>query len=159
GTQTSMTVGLVAVALSVVLGVVLGGISGYFGGLADQGIQRLIELLQSVPTVPIWLALSPALPRDLGVLRDYRNPVTGRVDHARARGARPVSGAPRGRLRARRQTRRLQSAADHSAPYGADVLEPYHRHELARHSGDDHQRDLALFSWRRDPTTSHQLGR
>jgi peptide/nickel transport system permease protein len=64
GTQTSMTVGLVAVAISVILGVVLGGISGYFGGIADQIIQRLIELLQSVPTIPIWLALSAALPRD-----------------------------------------------------------------------------------------------
>jgi len=64
GTQTSMTVGLVAVGLSVVLGVVLGGISGYFGGIPDQIIQRLIELLQSVPTIPIWLALSAALPRD-----------------------------------------------------------------------------------------------
>jgi peptide/nickel transport system permease protein len=64
GTQTSMTVGLVAVALSVILGVVLGGISGYMGGTADLIIQRLIELLQSVPTIPIWLALSAALPRD-----------------------------------------------------------------------------------------------
>ncbi len=64
GTQTSMTVGLVAVALSVVIGVVLGGISGYVGGKTDQVIQRLIELLQSVPTIPIWLALSAALPRD-----------------------------------------------------------------------------------------------
>jgi peptide/nickel transport system permease protein len=64
GTQTSMTVGLVSVALSVVLGVVLGGISGYVGGKTDQVIQRLIELLQSVPTIPIWLALSAALPRD-----------------------------------------------------------------------------------------------
>lgn len=64
GTQTSMTVGLVAVTLSVVFGVVLGGISGYFGGLTDLLIQRLIELLQSVPTIPIWLALSAALPRD-----------------------------------------------------------------------------------------------
>jgi peptide/nickel transport system permease protein len=64
GTQTSMTVGLVAVTLSVIFGVVLGGISGYFGGMADQVIQRLIELLQSVPTIPIWLALSAALPRD-----------------------------------------------------------------------------------------------
>jgi peptide/nickel transport system permease protein len=64
GTQTSMTVGLVAVALSVILGVVLGGISGYVGGKTDQVIQRLIELLQSVPTIPIWLALSAALPRD-----------------------------------------------------------------------------------------------
>ncbi|HTI79224.1 MAG TPA: ABC transporter permease [Acetobacteraceae bacterium] len=64
GTQTSMTVGLVAVTLSVILGVVLGGISGYFGGIIDQVIQRLIELLQSVPTIPVWLALSAALPRD-----------------------------------------------------------------------------------------------
>ncbi len=64
GTQTSMTVGLVAVTLSVVFGVVLGGISGYFGGVIDMVIQRLIELLQSVPTIPIWLALSAALPRD-----------------------------------------------------------------------------------------------
>ena len=64
GTQTSMTVGLVAVTLSVLLGVILGGISGYVGGTADQVIQRLIELLQSVPTIPIWLALSAALPRD-----------------------------------------------------------------------------------------------
>lgn len=64
GTQTSMTIGLVAVTLSVILGIILGGISGYFGGWTDQLIQRLIELLQSVPTIPIWLALSAALPRD-----------------------------------------------------------------------------------------------
>ena len=64
GTQTSMTIGLVAVTLSVVLGVLLGGISGYFGGTPDLVIQRLIELLQSLPTIPIWLALTAALPRD-----------------------------------------------------------------------------------------------
>ena len=64
GTQTSMTIGLVAVTLSVVLGIVLGGISGYFGGMPDQVIQRVIELLQSLPTIPIWLALTAALPRD-----------------------------------------------------------------------------------------------
>ena len=64
GTQTSMTIGLVAVTLSVILGIVLGGISGYFGGWIDQVIQRVIEILQSVPTIPIWLALTAALPRD-----------------------------------------------------------------------------------------------
>ena len=64
GTQTSMTIGLVAVALSVILGVLLGGISGYFGGWLDMIIQRLIELLQSLPTIPIWLALTAALPQD-----------------------------------------------------------------------------------------------
>src|SRR3989454_6149978 len=62
GTRTSMTIGLLAVTFSVVLGVMLGGISGYFGGVADVVIQRLIELLQSLPTIPILLALTAALP-------------------------------------------------------------------------------------------------
>ncbi len=64
GTRTSMTVGLVAVALSVILGVLLGGISGYFGGWIDLVIQRLIEILQSLPTIPIWLAMTAALPQN-----------------------------------------------------------------------------------------------
>jgi peptide/nickel transport system permease protein len=64
GTRTSMTVGLLSVAMSIILGVLLGGISGYFGGIPDLIIQRLIELLQSLPTIPIWLAMSAALPQD-----------------------------------------------------------------------------------------------
>ncbi len=64
GTRTSMTVGLVAVVLSVVFGAFLGGVSGYFGGWVDLAIQRLIELLQSLPTIPIWLAMTAALPQD-----------------------------------------------------------------------------------------------
>jgi peptide/nickel transport system permease protein len=63
-TRTSMVVGLLSVALSVFLGVLLGGISGYFGGLPDLIIQRVIELLQSLPTIPIWLAMSAALPQN-----------------------------------------------------------------------------------------------
>ncbi len=64
GTRTSMTVGLLSVALSVILGVLLGGISGYLGGIPDLIIQRLIEILQSLPTIPIWLAMTAALPQD-----------------------------------------------------------------------------------------------
>ena len=64
GTRTSMTVGLVSVVLSVILGVLLGGISGYFGGWPDLIIQRVIEFLQSLPTIPIWLAMTAALPQD-----------------------------------------------------------------------------------------------
>ncbi len=71
GTQTSMTIGLVAVTLSVALGIVLGGVSGYFGGMPDQVIQRLVELLQSLPTIPIWLALTAALPRDWSPARVF----------------------------------------------------------------------------------------
>lgn len=62
-TRISMTIGMISVILSVVLGLLLGGISGYFGGWPDLVIQRLIELLQSLPTIPIWLALTAALPR------------------------------------------------------------------------------------------------
>ncbi len=64
GTRTSMTVGLVAVTLSVILGAMMGGVSGYFGGWADLAIQRVVELLQSLPTIPIWLAMTAALPQD-----------------------------------------------------------------------------------------------
>lgn len=64
GTRTSMTVGLFSVLLSVIFGVLLGGISGYFGGWPDLIIQRIIELLQSLPTIPIWLAMTAALPQD-----------------------------------------------------------------------------------------------
>jgi peptide/nickel transport system permease protein len=71
GTQTSMTIGLTAVTLSVVLGVFLGGISGYVGGLSDTIIQRVIDLLQSLPTIPVWLALTAALPRDWSPLRVF----------------------------------------------------------------------------------------
>ncbi len=55
--------GLFSVAVSVILGILLGGISGYFGGVADLIIQRLIELLQSLPTIPIWLAMTAAVPQ------------------------------------------------------------------------------------------------
>ena len=64
GTRISMTVGLIAVFLSVILGVLLGGVSGYFGGAPDMIIQRVIEILQSLPTIPIWLAMTAAMPRD-----------------------------------------------------------------------------------------------
>ncbi len=70
-TQTSLTIGLVAVALSLFLGILLGGISGYFGGALDTLIQRLIEILRSIPTIPLWMGLTAALPRDWPVQRVY----------------------------------------------------------------------------------------
>jgi peptide/nickel transport system permease protein len=70
-TRTSMTIGLVSVALSLVLGVVLGGISGYFGGLVDTVIQRIIEILRSIPTIPLWMGLAAALPSDWDVVQVY----------------------------------------------------------------------------------------
>jgi len=71
GTRISMSIGLVGVAISLVLGVVLGGISGYYGGRVDAVIQRLIEFVLSLPTIPIWLALAAALPPDWPIYQQY----------------------------------------------------------------------------------------
>jgi peptide/nickel transport system permease protein len=70
-TRTSLTIGLVGVALSLFLGVLLGGISGLYGGWVDNLIQRLIEITRSIPTIPLWMGLAAALPREWPVTRVY----------------------------------------------------------------------------------------
>ena len=70
-TQTSLTIGLVGVSLSLFFGVLLGGLSGYFGGWVDIIIQRAIEILSSVPAIPLWMGLAAAMPRDWSVLQVY----------------------------------------------------------------------------------------
>jgi peptide/nickel transport system permease protein len=62
GTRISMTLGLVGVAVSFVIGLTLGGLSGFYGGWVDNAIQRVIELLRSIPTTPLWMGLAAALP-------------------------------------------------------------------------------------------------
>jgi len=71
GTRVSLSVGLVGVALSLALGIVLGGISGYYGGRVDMLIQRTIEFLRSIPTIPLWMGLAAALPLDWPPLKVY----------------------------------------------------------------------------------------
>jgi peptide/nickel transport system permease protein len=62
GLRISLTVGIVGVAISFVLGLFFGGLAGYLGGWVDHVIQRIIEILRSLPELPLWLALSAALP-------------------------------------------------------------------------------------------------
>ncbi|MBO6757664.1 MAG: ABC transporter permease [Roseibium sp.] len=62
GARLSLTVGLIGVIISIVLGLFFGGIAGYFGGIADNVIQRVIEIMRSLPELPLWMALSAALP-------------------------------------------------------------------------------------------------
>mgnify|MGYP001121891996 CR=1 FL=1 len=62
GGQISMTVGLLGVAMSIVFGSIMGTASGYYGGLIDDIMQRVIEIIASFPTVPLWAALAAALP-------------------------------------------------------------------------------------------------
>lgn len=71
GARISLSIGLVAVFLSLTLGIVLGGISGYYGGMIDNVIQRVIEFIRSVPGLPLWMALSAALPPDWSQERRY----------------------------------------------------------------------------------------
>ena len=71
GTRISLTIGLFGVTVSLVLGVVLGGLSGFYGGIIDTVIQRTIEILRSIPTIPLWMGLAAALPREWSVLQVY----------------------------------------------------------------------------------------
>ena len=69
--RISLSIGLVGVSISFLLGCILGGISGYFGRAPDTIIQRIIEFLISIPTIPLWMALSAALPPDWPPIRVY----------------------------------------------------------------------------------------
>ena len=71
GTRVSMSIGLVGVAVSLVIGVALGGLSGYYGGWTDNLIQRLIEFIRSIPTIPLWMGLAAAIPLGWPPLRTY----------------------------------------------------------------------------------------
>ena len=70
-TRVSMSVGLVGVGLSLFLGILLGGISGYRGGRIDVAIQRVIEQIRSIPTIPLWLALAASIPQDWSIVKTY----------------------------------------------------------------------------------------
>lgn len=69
--RVSLFVGLGGVAISFVLGCLIGGISGYVGGILDEIIQRIIDLLIAIPTLPLWMVLSAAIPREWPVAHTY----------------------------------------------------------------------------------------
>jgi peptide/nickel transport system permease protein len=71
GTRISMSIGLVGVVMSFFFGILFGGISGYYGGAIDNIIQRVIEFIRSLPTIPLWMGLAAALPTDWPPLRVY----------------------------------------------------------------------------------------
>jgi peptide/nickel transport system permease protein len=62
GARISLTIGLIGVAVSFTLGIIIGGLAGYYGGLFDLVMQRVIEVIQSLPHIPLWLALSAIMP-------------------------------------------------------------------------------------------------
>jgi peptide/nickel transport system permease protein len=62
GARISLTVGLIGIMISIFLGIIIGGVAGYYGGLVDSIVQRTIEIIRSFPELPLWMALSAALP-------------------------------------------------------------------------------------------------
>lgn len=71
GARISLSIGLLGVFITVILGILIGGVSGYYGGTIDNVIQRVIEFIRSIPSIPLWMGLSAALPADWPVVRIY----------------------------------------------------------------------------------------
>jgi peptide/nickel transport system permease protein len=71
GGRISLTIGLVGITVSLTLGVLLGGVSGYYGGAVDTLVQRVIEFLRSVPSLPLWMGLSAAVPPQWSPIKVY----------------------------------------------------------------------------------------
>ncbi|MHA1190543.1 MAG: ABC transporter permease [Alphaproteobacteria bacterium] len=62
GARISLTIGLIGITVSFLLGISIGGAAGYYGGFVDLIVQRIIEVLQSIPSIPLWLALAAIMP-------------------------------------------------------------------------------------------------
>ncbi|OWJ59017.1 ABC transporter permease [Inquilinus limosus] len=71
GARVSMSIGLVGVAISLFLGILFGGISGYYGGWVDEVVQRSIDFLKSIPTIPLWMGFAAAIPTNIDPLMVY----------------------------------------------------------------------------------------
>ncbi len=70
-TRTSLSIGVLGLFIAFVLGLMIGGISGYFGGWIDNMIQRFIEFVRSIPTLPLWMSLAAAMPREWSAMKVY----------------------------------------------------------------------------------------
>ena len=162
-TRISLSISLVGVLLSFVIGCVLGGISGYYGGSVDMAVQRVIEFILSLPTIPLWLALAAALPAQWKPLQVYFgiSIVLSAVGWTRL--ARVVRGKflelPRGRLRARRQGGRRQRPAHHRRPPDPVVPELPDREPDPGGAQHDPGRDRAQLPRRRPALAGGELGR
>ena len=162
GARISLTIGLIGVALTFFIGILLGGIAGYYSGWLDVLIQRAIEILMAIPQLPLWMALSAALPAHWPPLRVYFGvtiilSLMGWTGLARVvRGALPVfkgrgfcgccSGFWNGRNK------------NNIHPPSALLSQPYYNVCYTRSSGHDFGRDSPKFSRYWPARTSGKLG-
>ena len=163
GTRISMTVGLVGVTLSLVFGILLGGVSGYYGGRIDNVIQRVIEFLLAIPTIPLWMGLAAAIPPTLSPVQVYFMitiilSLVGWTGLARV---------VRGRFLALKNEDFVTAARlDGGSELGiilrhmvAVLRQPHHRRRDPRDPGNGAVRDRALLPRHRPPTAGRLLGR
>ncbi|WP_210252473.1 ABC transporter permease [Devosia marina] len=71
GTRISLSIGLAGVTLSLLFGIIIGGFAGFYGGWFDSAVMRIVEFIRSMPTIPLWLGLAAALPKDWTALQTY----------------------------------------------------------------------------------------
>lgn len=71
GTRISLSIGLAGVTLSLFFGIVIGGFAGFYGGWFDGAVMRTVEFIRSMPTIPLWLGLAAAMPKDWSALQTY----------------------------------------------------------------------------------------
>lgn len=71
GTRISLSIGLAGVTLSLFFGIIIGGFAGFYGGWFDSAVMRIVEFIRSMPTIPLWLGLAAALPKDWTALQTY----------------------------------------------------------------------------------------
>ncbi|HEY8575978.1 MAG TPA: ABC transporter permease [Devosia sp.] len=71
GTRVSLSIGLAGVVMSLFFGVVIGGFAGFYGGWFDSAVMRVVEFIRSMPTIPLWLGLAAAMPKDWSALQTY----------------------------------------------------------------------------------------
>lgn len=163
GARISLTVGLIGITISFTLGVTLGGLAGYYGGSVDNVVQRLIEIIRSFPELPLWMALSAALPvtwSPIGVFfRNYRDPRPDRLDGPGACRTLQAVGSARGGFRNRRVLAGRAPAPRDRPPLAAQFYEPSHCLGDTVHPLNDSRRDGVELSRAGITPADHQLGR
>ena len=163
GARISLTIGIVGIAVSFTLGLFFGGLAGYLGGWVDHVIQRLIEILRSLPELPLWLALSAALPAnwspDPRLFRHHDHPRPARLAGPRAGGALEAAVVARRGFRESRGIDGRIEAADHLPPPHPELHEPPDRVGDAVDPVDDPRRDSPVLPRARPAPSHHLLGR
>ena len=162
GAQVSLSVPLVGTLITIVLGSILGVASAYFGRMVDNAIQRIIELLISFPQIPLWIALSAAIP----VTWPSGFVYLGVVVILSLIGWGSLARVVRGKVLAYRQEEyvmaaprcRLQPLADHQQAPPARLPQPHHRRRHAGHTGHDPRREQPELPGHRHHAAADELG-